>query len=230
MKKDKWTISQKCEREWWLLWKSRIPVNEARKESIGWAKSITAIINKYFPPNPEIKILQIGPAANGEIHHLTGDRYAIDPLASFYLANFSYLMDPNVKYIEGIGEALPYEDSFFDVILIINVLDHCSDPAKVLSEVDRCLKSNGMLILRVYTYSRLVSFAHSIFNFVDKEHPHAITRAFIKSRLADRYHIKEESFEEPKTPDYNIFKRIILLILKSLHLGPVAIKIAAIKN
>jgi ubiquinone/menaquinone biosynthesis C-methylase UbiE len=139
-------------------------------------------------------------------------------------------MDPNVKYIEGIGESLPYEDSFFDVTLIINVLDHCSDPIKVLREIDRCLKSGGLLILRVYTYSRIVSFMHSIFNFLDKEHPHAITHAFIKAKLADRYHIKEESFEEPGIPDYNIFKKVILSALKSLHLGPIAIKVAAIKK
>lgn len=230
MNSGKWTVSQKCEREWWLKWKERIPANEARAESSGWAKAITATINKYHPQSPKTRILQIGPAANGEIHYLTGERYAIDPLASFYLDNFSYLMDPNVKYVEGIGEALPYGDSFFDVILIINVLDHCSDPVKVLKEIDRCLKSGGMLILRVYTYTRLVAFAHSVFNFVDKEHPHAITREFVKAKLAEKYHIKEESYEEPRTPDYNIFKKIIISGLKSLRLGPVAYKVAAIKN
>jgi 2-polyprenyl-3-methyl-5-hydroxy-6-metoxy-1,4-benzoquinol methylase len=116
------------------------------------------------------------------------------------------------------------------VILIINVLDHCSDPVKVLNEIDRCLKSSGMLILRIYTYSPIAVFIHSLFNFVDKEHPHAITQAFVKTKLADGYDTKEISFEKPKLPDYNILKKIVLMILKSLSLEPVALKVVAIKK
>jgi SAM-dependent methyltransferase len=230
MKNEKWSVSQKCEREWWLKWKDRVPAEDARKESIGWANAISATINKYMSADAKTRILQIGPAANGEIHHLSGERYAIDPLASFYTDNFPMLMDKNVKYIDGTGEALPYANLYFDVILIINVLDHCSDPLKVLSEIDRCLKNGGLLILRVYTYSRIVSFMHSIFNFLDKEHPHAITRQYVESKLKGRYSIKEMSFEEPGIPQYNIFKKVILLVLKYLKLGPVAIKLAAIKK
>ncbi len=41
---------------------------------------------------------------------------------------------------------LPYEDASFDVVIIANALHIVPDPEKVLSEIDRVLKKNGILI------------------------------------------------------------------------------------
>ncbi len=40
---------------------------------------------------------------------------------------------------------LPYDDSFFDVVCIFDVLEHVEHPAKVLAEVRRVLKPGGLL-------------------------------------------------------------------------------------
>lgn len=41
---------------------------------------------------------------------------------------------------------LPYEDKSFDAVLIANALHIVPDPEKVLSEIDRVLRSGGLLI------------------------------------------------------------------------------------
>jgi ubiquinone/menaquinone biosynthesis C-methylase UbiE len=41
------------------------------------------------------------------------------------------------------GEELPFRDSTFDAIFMVNVLEHVADQEKVLSECSRVLKKNG---------------------------------------------------------------------------------------
>ncbi len=205
-------------------------MSKVREEMVGRAGRIDKIIQKHRYFKGSLRILQVGPGANGEVHFMAGERYAIDPLASFFKESFPELMDPAVKFIDGMGEELPYEDSYFDVILIINVLDHCSDPDKVLKELNRCLRSKGILILEVNVYARIVSILHSLFNFIDREHPHALTRGYIRSKLAKGYEFLEESSAFIPLPEYDILKKIFLILLRKLNLAPIAYKLAAEKK
>jgi len=43
------------------------------------------------------------------------------------------------------GEALPFADDTFDIIYSANVIEHCNEPVKVLSEAVRVLKPGGIL-------------------------------------------------------------------------------------
>lgn len=53
---------------------------------------------------------------------------------------------------------IPEPNASFDVILCSEVLEHVSDPLKVLNEFSRLLKTNGLLILTA-PFSSLVHFA-----------------------------------------------------------------------
>jgi len=44
---------------------------------------------------------------------------------------------------------LPYEDNFFDFITCFEVIEHVINPKKVISEIQRCLKKGGELIILV---------------------------------------------------------------------------------
>jgi len=50
----------------------------------------------------------------------------------------------NIKYDKGFGETLPYADSSFDAIFCCDVLEHVQDLPKVISEISRVLKPNGI--------------------------------------------------------------------------------------
>lgn len=221
--RSKWAKCNNFELLWWERWKNRIDLDPVRKELIERANNIRKIIDRFFPSDHR-RILQIGPGANAEIHFLSGERYAIDPLATYFKENFSNLIDPKVNFIEGIGEKLPYPDSFFDAILILNVLDHCWDPTGVLREISRCLHKDGLLVLPVNIYSRTASVLHWVFNFLDKEHPHALTYKFLRSHLVHEFDLIEESFLSLKLPEHDKRKKAILSILKAVHLVPVRYK------
>lgn len=52
----------------------------------------------------------------------------------------------SIRYDEGVGEALPYDDAIFDAVVCVDVLEHVVDLPKVLSEVARVLRPGGLLL------------------------------------------------------------------------------------
>lgn len=218
-KNKRWERCSQFEQEWWTRWKNRTNLDLYRKELIERANHIQKIIDPFFPSKTR-KIIQIGPAANGEIHFLSGERYAIDPLATYFKDNFSPLIDPSVNFIEGMAEKMPYPDSFFDIVLILNVVDHCRDPIKVLEEISRCLHRNGILILHVNIYTQAASALHSIFSFLDREHPHALTYKFLCTHLINNFDILKECLVPLKLPVYYKRKLPALITLKAFRLFP----------
>ena len=218
-KKRRWEESSQFEREWWTKWKSGTDLNLARKELIERANDIKQIIDPLYPSDLR-KILQIGPGPNAEIHFMSGDRFAIDPLAPYFKENFSLFIDPKVDFIQGMAEKLPYPDSFFDVILILNVLDHCWEPLTVLEEIARCLHSNGILILHVNIYKPTASVLHSLFQFLDREHTHALTYRFLQYHLRPHFDTLEESLSHLNLPRQSTLKMTLSVLVKALQLFP----------
>ncbi len=51
-----------------------------------------------------------------------------------------------IRYDVGVGENLPYENSSFDAVVCVDVLEHVQDLDKVLSEVMRVLKPGGAFL------------------------------------------------------------------------------------
>ena len=50
----------------------------------------------------------------------------------------------NIQYDKGTGEQLPYSDGSFDCVFCCDVLEHVQDLPKVISEISRVLKPNGI--------------------------------------------------------------------------------------
>jgi len=50
----------------------------------------------------------------------------------------------DIKYENGTGESLPYADGSFDCVFCCDVLEHVQDLPKVISEISRVLKPNGV--------------------------------------------------------------------------------------
>ena len=50
----------------------------------------------------------------------------------------------DIDYRCGVGEQMPYADCTFDVVVCVDVLEHVADVQRVLAEVFRILKPNGL--------------------------------------------------------------------------------------
>ena len=74
--------------------------------------------------------------------HVTG----IDPAADAIDAARAHARATGLRigYDVGVGEALPYDDSSFDAVVCVDVLEYVADLHKVLSEVARILRPDGL--------------------------------------------------------------------------------------
>jgi SAM-dependent methyltransferase len=57
-----------------------------------------------------------------------------------------------IRFVLASGEDLPFKDTAFDVVLMIDVIEHLKKPKKAISECARVLKKDGTLILQTPNY------------------------------------------------------------------------------
>ncbi|NOX18162.1 MAG: class I SAM-dependent methyltransferase [Chlorobi bacterium] len=191
-KKSRWELAQEYEQNWWKSVRDNVDMT--------FYETFAEEVKKLAAPHIKIKsdtnILEIGSGAAGIITHFkeSGERYAIDPLEDLYssVENFTAYRDETVKYFNGKGEALPFPNQKFDLILIDNVLDHCEDPPQVMNEIKRTLKKNGIVFFRQNTYNLWGKFVRRLMEkaLIDKGHPFTFTKKnLLRKYFQDDYEI-----------------------------------------
>ncbi|MEA2697841.1 MAG: hypothetical protein QOI66_2112 [Myxococcales bacterium] len=63
------------------------------------------------------------------------------------------------------GKRLPFPDGTFDTVLNVQVLEHTPEPARLLAEMSRVLKDDGLLILNAPFQFRLHEQPHDYFRY-----------------------------------------------------------------
>src|SRR6476620_744587 len=66
--------------------------------------------------------------------------------ATILRARLKYKM-ANLQFLTGKAEAVPVEDSHFDVVTCFETLEHSANHQQIISEFKRVLKPGGLLIL-----------------------------------------------------------------------------------
>jgi ubiquinone/menaquinone biosynthesis C-methylase UbiE len=97
-------------------------------------------IKELLPQNK--KGIEIG-VGSGRFAAPLGIKLGVDP--SRKMGEIAQMR--GIKFVEGIAESLPFEDSQFDFVLIVTTLCFLDNVESAFNEVSRVLKSGGSLII-----------------------------------------------------------------------------------
>ena len=89
------------------------------------------------------------------------DVTGIDPAADVIDAARAHARATGLRigYDVGVGEVLPYDDSSFDAVVCVDVLEHVADLNKVLFEVARTLRPGGVFLFDTINRNPLARLA-----------------------------------------------------------------------
>ncbi|MFH1607958.1 MAG: class I SAM-dependent methyltransferase [archaeon] len=159
----RWEIAQNSEEEFWEDYTTESLLNESRDRYPKKAEILLEDWSHFTKTDKNTKILQIGCGPEDVINYFKeGERYSIDPLADFYKKRFKFDYESsNLK--KGRGEEIPFPDEYFNVVILINVLDHTELPDRVFSEIKRVLKNEGIFHLENYIYQKKFIYIAKIY-------------------------------------------------------------------
>jgi SAM-dependent methyltransferase len=140
------------------------------------------------PPQKSGRVLEIGSGPIGIVNGLDwGERYAVDPLETFYKQQPSLvsLRRPGATYLTGTGEQLPFGAGSISLVIIENVIDHTYAPARILNEIARVLHPSGHLYLMVNVHTGWGALLHDALAAlrIDKGHPYTFTSRSLRQFL-----------------------------------------------
>jgi len=95
-------------------------------------------LNELLGRTKDYKILEIGGGVQSD-----GRKY-LKPEINEHIINIDINYNENVHVI-GDAHNLPFPNETFDAVLIQSVLEHVQDPERVVSEINRVLKKNGIV-------------------------------------------------------------------------------------
>ncbi len=205
---NRWDIAQKSEVEYWdTEWDSA----SLKSKMEGYYKEkldrLLKIWDRYIKLKSSSKILQIGCGPLDLINYFKiGKRYSIDPLADMYKKKFDIdYKSTNLK--KASGENIPFPDNYFDLVIINNVIDHTHLPEKVMEEIHRVLKKDGILSLDVQTYQKSFLILAKIYGFFKKifkkemfniHHPYMFQVSDVNKLVGKDFNIVYREFEDKK--------------------------------
>lgn len=125
------------------------------------SQRVRAVLEGVRPLPESARVLEVGSGAHGLIFYFGARRgIGLDPLAAHYATLFP-AWQSRVPTIAAGGEALPFADDSFDVVLCDNVVDHAERPARIVSEMARVLAPNGLLYFTVNIHHPVYGVAAS---------------------------------------------------------------------
>lgn len=99
--------------------------------------------------SPSADVLEVGAGQGRLLHFLSrrghsGRLVGLDP-------------QPGAGVQSGSAEDLPFTTASFDVVLMVRMLTHCTNPARALTEVRRVLRPGGTIVIAVHGKTHLQS-------------------------------------------------------------------------
>jgi SAM-dependent methyltransferase len=123
---------------------------------------VRAKLEAIRPIPDDARVLEVGSGAHGLIFYFgSTNGVGVDPLADHYARLFP-AWQSRAKTVAAPGEALPFDDHSFDIVLCDNVVDHATDPARIVRELVRVLAPGGLLYFTVNVHHPFYHAAASL--------------------------------------------------------------------
>lgn len=124
------------DRHWWFIGRRRI---------------LLAMLDRYLGPGDgERRILDLGCGTGEMLGHLERYGRAEGVDADEQAVEFSRRRGANVRLLE--SDQIPFEDSSFDLVTALDVLEHVENEAQTVAEMARVLRPSGTLLATVPAY------------------------------------------------------------------------------
>jgi len=147
-----------------------------------------ARVSQFFLASPDSfqgkSVLDVGCGYNGLIFYLNmaGFRVGLEPLA-FQIKDLCPVPNKQaVSIVCGVGEALPFREDTFDIVICDNALDHGMSPRAWIREIKRCLKPGGVLYMRVNTFDSPI-VPGKVLSWLDTPHPYHFSDKQVQALL-----------------------------------------------
>ncbi len=117
-------------------------------------RALLAMLDKWVPGNT-LKVLDVGCGAGNMIHHLGryGEVMGIDnnpiPLKIAHQRGYDARLAP--------AEDMPFENGSFELVTVLDVIEHCDDDMQILRECYRVCTPGGLIAITVPAFQRLWS-------------------------------------------------------------------------
>lgn len=148
-----------------------------------WFAGRTRAILKYLDaemgaalPGNDRLVLDIGSGAGNMAHHLA--HYGQVVGLEYNPRPIPVAQQRGLDVLRGSGTELPFDDNSFDLVALLDTIEHIPDELGVLREVQRVLKPGGKIIITVPAYMWLWSYNDEI-----NEHQRRYTTDDLSAKL-----------------------------------------------
>ncbi|MER2599595.1 MAG: class I SAM-dependent methyltransferase [Caldilineales bacterium] len=164
------------------------PMNLVLDEDRHWwfasrTRAILGYLDRYAGSGAHHRrVLDVGCGAGNMMHHLShyGEVVGVDT----YSPALTVAQQRGFNVQEGSADDLPFEAASFDIVTLLDVVEHVPNEHGVFSECYRVLKPGGKLVVTVPALMALWSH-----NDVINAHQRRYTRAELKDKL-QRHHLR----------------------------------------
>jgi SAM-dependent methyltransferase len=148
-----------------------------------------------LPPKPTVLDIGSGPVCLSHfIAH--ANRIFIDPLLDDYQRAYPGAL-PSGKYLNCMAENIPLAAASCDLVLCFNALSYTLNPELVINEIERVLKSDGLLVVTIVTVPPLHARLHYLTEryipaLRDESQPYYYSHHGIRNTISRHFDITEE--------------------------------------
>jgi SAM-dependent methyltransferase len=115
-------------------------VERGPDKGTAWRKSNWKFLNSFVSKlSADVKILDVG-AGHGDFADIFEGR-------SYY--SLDIVPYPEVDLVADLGEVNPFKDGAFDVVVLMNVLEHVYESRSLLKSISRIVASGGSVVITV---------------------------------------------------------------------------------